>query len=229
MKALIIGASGGLASSLAHAFFERGYWIDLVTREARRETVEQCHAKAIASGRERLFAVRDCYSEFDPQEAYDTCIFTPSLFSPRALTAMNDVEIAEEIRVGLSDHICLTRKMLARHAPTPGARQDYCYIGSTSAYAGFRNTAVYCAVKHGLLGFVRAMNDEYEHTDARFWLFSMGTMDTEMGARLTEQDTASFLQPDDVARRISDTVCSHSNLFEPEVVIRRRAIRFREK
>ena len=227
MKVLIVGASGGLASSLADAFFERGHSIDLVTREARRETAERRHAVALASGRARLFAVRDRYSEFDPCGAYAACVFTPALFSPRPLADTDDAGIEAEIAVGLADPIRLTRKMLARHTPGPGERRDYCYIGSTSAYAGFRNTAVYCAVKHGLVGFVRAMNDEYAHTDVRFWLFSMGTMDTEMGSQLTDQDPATFLQPHEVAGRIADAVSSPANLFEPEVLIRRRTIRFR--
>jgi NAD(P)-dependent dehydrogenase (short-subunit alcohol dehydrogenase family) len=142
---------------------------------------------------------------------------------------MADETIAAEIEVGLADPIKLTRKLLARHQPLASERRNYCYIGSTSAYAGFRHTSVYCAVKHGLLGFVRAMNDEYAASDTRFWLFSMGSMRTEMGAKLAGQDPESFLKPGDVAGRIVEAVCSPSNLFEPEVLIRRRTIRFLEK
>jgi short-subunit dehydrogenase len=131
--------------------------------------------------------------------------------------------------VGLTSHILLTRKLIAAHPPLPDERRDFCYIGSTSAYAGFSNTSVYCAVKHGLLGFVRAMNDEYSKTDVRFWLFSMGTMNTEMGAALVEQDSTSFLQPKDVADRMIAAITSASNLFEPEVIMRRRSIRFLER
>ncbi len=229
MRVLILGASGGLAVSLADAFLERMCSVDLVTREVKRERVERRHAPAIGAGLARVFAVRSRYSDFDPQQAYDVCIFTPALFSPRPLASMDDAGIEAELEVGLADHIRLTRKLLARNLPLPGERRNYCYIGSTSAYAGFRDTAVYCAVKHGLLGFIRAMNDEYAQTDVRFWLFSMGTMDTEMGARLTDQDPTSFLPPGDVARRIAEALCSPSNLFEPEVLIRRRTIRFRGK
>jgi hypothetical protein len=57
----------------------------------------------------------------------------------------------------------------------------------------------------------------------------MGTMDTEMGRRLTEQDQSSFLQPGGVAGRIVEAICSQSNIFEPEVILRRRTIGFLEK
>ena len=86
--------------------------------------------------------------------------------------------IEQEIAVGLTDPILLTRSLLLTHPPTPTERRDFAFIGSTSAYAGFKKTALYCAVKHGLLGFVRAMNDEYADAETRFWLFSMGTMNT---------------------------------------------------
>jgi len=120
--------------------------------------------------------------------------------------------------------ILLTQKALLRYPAIPGVRRDFCLIGSTSAYNGFKDSSIYCSVKHGLLGFVRAMNDEYSHTDDRFWLFSMGSMDTPTGAKLKHQDRSSFLRPDDVAERIVNTITSASNIFEPEVIMRRRVI-----
>ncbi len=73
------------------------------------------------------------------------------------------------------------------------------------------------------------MNDEYSETETRFWLFSMGTMNTEMGALLADQEPSSFLQPEDAARRILDSLTAPTNLFEPEVIMRRRKIRFESK
>jgi NAD(P)-dependent dehydrogenase (short-subunit alcohol dehydrogenase family) len=229
VKSLIFGASGGLAEAIAQALLARKWHVDLVTRKTRQNALEQKFQNAVRGNHVRVFAVDRKYSSFNPELPCDAYFFTQALFSPKPLVAMEDAEIAQEIEVGLVDVIQLVRRLLSQHPPDTGERRDYCFIGSTSAYAGFRNTSVYCAVKHGLLGFVRAMNDEYAHTNARFWLFSMGTMDTEMGRRLTEQDRSSFLQPTDVAGRIVEAICSDSNIFEPEVVLRRRTIRFLEK
>jgi NAD(P)-dependent dehydrogenase (short-subunit alcohol dehydrogenase family) len=228
VKSLIFGASGGLAEAIAQALLAREWHVDLVTRKTKQEEVEHKFQSAVNENRARVFAVDHRYSSFVPQLPCHAYFFTQALFSSKPVIAMEHAEIAQEIEVGLGDVIQLTRKLLSQHPPDPGERRDYCFIGSTSAYTGFRNTSVYCAVKHGLLGFVRAMNDEYAQTNTRFWLFSMGTMDTEMGRRLTEQDRSSFLQPADVARRIVEAVCSHSNIFEPEVILRRRTIRFLE-
>jgi NAD(P)-dependent dehydrogenase (short-subunit alcohol dehydrogenase family) len=229
VKSLILGASGGLADAIAQALLAREGHVDLVTRKTKQSEVERKFHTAISRNRARIFAVEHKYSSFTPEQPCDAYFFTQALFSPKPIIAMDDAEIAQEIEVGLVDVIQLARKLLSLHPPGPEERRDYCFIGSTSAYAGFRNTSVYCAVKHGLLGFVRAMNDEYAQTNTRFWLFSMGTMNTEMGRRLTEQDASSFLQPADVAGRIVEAVCSPSNIFEPEVILRRRTIRFLEK
>lgn len=229
MKALVCGASGGLATALAQSLLATGWNLDLVTRASRSDRVRNEFASAIAAERVSLFEVERDYCEFDPPSRYDAHFFMAALFSPSRLTVMHPNRIVEEISVGLVSPVQLTRKLLVSFPPQPDQRQDFCYVGSTSAYAGFANTSVYCAVKHGLLGFVRAMNDEYGKSDARFWLFSMGTMNTEMGAQLVDHDPTSFLRPGDIAQRIVDSVSSRSNVFEPEVLMRRRSIRMKEK
>ena len=229
MKAILFGASGGLATALADSLLTRAWQVDLVSRAHKSGAIQQRFSAAIKDGNVNVFTVQQAYPEFEPKQSYDVCFFTQALFSPRPFVSMDDAAIEAEISVGLTGQIALTRKLLAMHPQKTEARRDFCYVGSTSAYVGFKNSAVYCAVKHGLLGFVRAMNDEYAQTDTRFWLFSMGTMNTEMGAALVDQDPASFLQPEDVAERMISSVTSPSNLFEPEVLMRRRTIRFWEK
>jgi NAD(P)-dependent dehydrogenase (short-subunit alcohol dehydrogenase family) len=228
VRAVVFGASGGLATQVAQRLLDRAWHVDLVTRAQKTGALRARFAAQLEADRARLFTVEK-YGEFDSAEPYDAHFFPQALFRPSPLADMQLAGIEEEIAVGLTSHIGLTRKLLTAHPPRAGERKDFCYIGSTSSYAGFRNSSVYCAVKHGLLGFVRAMNDEYSHTDARFWLFSMGTMDTEMGAKLVDQDPSSFLQPEEVADRIVASVTSATNIFEPEVLMRRRTIRFLEK
>jgi NAD(P)-dependent dehydrogenase (short-subunit alcohol dehydrogenase family) len=227
--ALIFGASGGLAIAIAKKLLSRGWKVDLVSRESRRSRLEERFVDSIAAGTVRLFTVANSYTEFIAAQPYKAYIFTQALFEPKPLVDAMSGRIEQEVEIGLTGPILLTRSLLLAHQPALAERRDFAFIGSTSAYAGFSNTASYCAVKHGLLGFVRAMNDEYTDTETRFWLFSMGTMNTEMSAVLTDQDSSSFLQPNDVADRIADSLSSSSNLFEPEIIMRRRKMRFKAK
>lgn len=228
MNALLFGASGGLATAIIEQLLKLGWHVDLVSRKQRAEAVEQRFDVALKAGCAHLYTVSEDYLEFYPQHRYNVVFFLQALFKPSALIDMDESRISAEVMVGLTGHILLVRRILAADHPSANERRNICFIGSTSAYAGFKNTVVYCAVKHGVLGLVRALNDEYRDTDTRFWLFSMGTMNTEMGATLADQDPSSFLQPEDVAARIVSSISSESNLFEPEVIMRRRTIRFKE-
>lgn len=210
MKALIYGGSGELARAIASAFQAKAWQADRLTRHGEGD-----------------IHVRGSYAEYRPNELHDAYVFPQAVFLKKPLADTTPEEIDSVLGVGLVE----IAKCLANVLSLPAASQrriDYVLIGSTSAYAGFKDTALYCAAKHGLVGVVRALNEEYAHTGRRFWLFSMGTMDTGMGRKLVEQDPSSFLAPDDVARRIVEAVTSPTNLFEPEVIIRRRTIKFRE-
>jgi len=225
-KALVFGASGGLAKAIIYQLLDCGWQVDAVCRNSRAATVTTEFDNFINEDRVRLHLVDSSYSDYVFAGRSDLLVFTQCLFDPKPLVEMAPSQISEEVIVGLIDLIQLTYKFLRSFPSISESRRDFCFIGSTSAYSGYKNTSVYCAVKHGLLGFVRALNDEYSSTADRFWLFSMGTMLTEMGARVQGQDSSTYLDPIDVAKRIVDAVTSSSNLFEPEVIIRRRCVRF---
>lgn len=224
--ATIFGASGGLARALSHELLGHGWQVNAVCRAARAECVRQEFDPQIRAHQMHLHSVESEYTEFEFSRPSDLVILTQALFEPASLTAMASEAITDEVSVGLTDPILITRSFLRAFPSIPGVRRNICFIGSTSAYAGFKDTSIYCAVKHGLLGFVRAMNDEYAATDDRFWLFSMGTMLTDMGSKVRGQDASTYLQPQDVAQRIVSAILSPSNLFEPEVIIRRRTVKF---
>ncbi len=224
--ATIFGSSGGLARALCRELLGQGWQVHAVCRVARAESIRQEFETQILAKQIHLHTVETKYTEYDFSRPSDLMILTQALFEPSSLTDMALKAITDEVAVGLTDPMLITRAFLQKFPPVAGVRRDICFVGSTSAYAGFKNTSVYCAVKHGLLGFVRAMNDEYASTDDRFWLFSMGTMLTEMGLKVQGQDTSTYLQPQDVAQRIVSTILSSSNLFEPEVIIRRRTVKF---
>lgn len=224
-RAAVFGASGGLASALIDEMMARGWHVDAVCRAASASKMATRSSSGVRGQRVRMLTVDDRYANFVFSESYETVFFTQAVFDPKPIAQVTKDAIATEVMVGLTEIMMLTRDFLDTFPPQTGIRRDICFVGSTSAYAGFKNTTVYCAVKHGLLGFVRALNDEYARTDYRFWLFSMGTMRTTMGERVSGQDSSTFLEPRSVAARMVDAVACPENLFEPEIVIRRRVVR----
>ena len=228
-RALVLGASGGLAREVVKTLLNSNWEVDLVSRSKQNTICDESVFAAIRKGTARIFNIENSYSEFVFLNNYDAFFQTQAIFSPCPLIGMKPSEISMEVAVGLTEQIQLTQKFLELFPSVMGIKRNICFIGSTSAYAGFKNTSVYCAVKHGLLGFVRAMNDEFAATDDRFWLFSMGTMNTAMGKKVIGQDSNTYLNAVDVAKRIVDSINSESNIFEPEVIMRRRIVRFLEE
>ena len=227
-KAAIFGASSALAAELARKLVENRWEVDLIGRSHKHSTLCD-ELNGLSSAKvARFCVVADAYSNFDFHYGYDAIFQAQAIFEPRPIVTMSPTDISSEITVGLTEQVVVVKKFLQSYPSIPGKKRDICFIGSTSSYAGFKNTSVYCAVKHGLLGFVRAMNDEYAHSEDRFWLFSMGTMNTAMGHRVIGQDSNTFLQPVDVAERIVDAITTKSNIFEPEMIIRRRTVKFLE-
>ena len=54
----------------------------------------------------------------------------------------------------------------------------------------------------------------------------MGTMKTEMSKKIIDQDPDTFLEPSYVSKKIVNSLLDSTNLFEPEVLIKRRLIRY---
>ena len=214
--AIIFGGSGGLATELINHFSKNGVLIDVVTRKGR--TIDNTFIR-------NIYTVEAEYSEFIPRTNYDIVLFAQALFGPKPIVDISEDTIIKDINVGLLHQIILTHRFLKILDTKIDKKIDFCYIGSVAAYNGIRNTVTYCTVKHGLLGFVRSLNDEYSASNIRFWLFSMAGMKTDMGSKIVgggNPDT--FLEPKEVATRIAQAINSDSMMFEPEMLIRRRKI-----
>ena len=97
-------------------------------------------------------------------------------------------------------------------------------IGSSSSYAGFKNTVIYCASKHALLGFSRALNDEWKSDGVTVHCISPGTIDTDM-ANILEQDKSTYIQAKEFAELVYDVSKYNGNMIVEEVRAMRRIIK----
>ena len=72
-------------------------------------------------------------------------------------------------------------------------------IGSSSAYAGYEKTSLYCASKHPLLGFSRALHDELKKYNIRTFCVSPSGVKTGMGKLIKNQNFDTFINPEEAA------------------------------
>jgi NAD(P)-dependent dehydrogenase (short-subunit alcohol dehydrogenase family) len=98
-------------------------------------------------------------------------------------------------------------------------------IGSSSAYAGFKNTAIYCASKHALLGLTRSLHDELKHQNVRCFCISPGSIKTEMGRAVPGQDFETFLDPQEIAEFVVHVASYDGGMIAEEIRLNRMVIR----
>ena len=156
---------------------------------------------------------------------YEYIFFTSGFFMFSNLTSLTD----EDIRISMSENIVspiiLTKRLLQEPSLNFNKTTNFIYIGSTSAYEGFAKTGVYCAAKFAFRGFVKSMNSEYASTGVRFWLASMGTVNTRMGrlfANSIGRKLETLLDPNRIALRVLASVLESSDSYEPEMMFRIR-------
>lgn len=94
-------------------------------------------------------------------------------------------------------------------------------IGSSSAYGGTKNTAIYCASKHAILGLSRALYPELKESGVRVFCVSPASVKTEMGKKVTWQDYNTFIDPEDIAEYISFIISFDGDMVVDEVRLNR--------
>ena len=97
-------------------------------------------------------------------------------------------------------------------------------IGSSSSYSGFKNTVTYCASKHALLGFSRALHDEWKDYGVSVHCISPGSVDAGMSSELS-QDKTTYIEAQQFAELIYDVSRYSGNMVIEEVQVARRIIR----
>ena len=94
-------------------------------------------------------------------------------------------------------------------------------IGYSSSYSGFSNTSLYCSSKHALLGMSRAFYDELKDHNIKTFCFSPGSVKTEMGKKVKNQDFSTFIDPVELAEYIVFTISFDSDMISEELRINR--------
>jgi len=94
-------------------------------------------------------------------------------------------------------------------------------IGSSSSYDGFKETSIYCASKHALLGLSRSVHDELKNYNIRTFTISPGSIKTKMGRKVKNQNYQTFIQPEEIAKFLVNTISFDNEILVNEVQLKR--------
>ena len=131
------------------------------------------------------------------------------------LTEAFNVNIQSPIRVIKESIIHMKRKKWGRVVN----------IGSSSSYQGFNDSSLYCATKHAVLGFTKALHQELKKYNIRCYCLSPSSTKGTMGLATKNQDYTTFLDPEDVAKYIIFMISFNSNIMSEEIFLNRMFVK----
>ena len=217
--ALVTGASGGLGKSISQKLVKSGAQVFLTGRNSKK-LKELLGANESYIGAESLDLrdtekIKDLIDRVRP----DILVNCAGIFPVQSIEDTTEEVFNETFEVNIRAPFILT-KLASRHMKDKGWGRII-NIASSSAYAGFPNTSVYCASKHALLGFSRSSYHELKEYGIRVYSFSPGSIKTEMGRQVEGQDYNTFMEPDEIAHFIVDAIEHDGNMISEEVRLNR--------
>src|SRR5215470_4111079 len=229
--ALITGASSGVGRGFASALARAGASVFLVAR--REEKLHEAVAEITAAGGEAAYHVLDVRSVPALYDLVDVVlarykklhilINNAGLGWRAPLGELHRSQIAEMLETNLAAPIHLTQAALTalkRNAPA-----EIVNIASIAGLIGFPEGTGYCAAKHGVVGFSRALAEELKPDNIRVTTICAGSIDTEFFDRFRptiERDR--MLHIEDAVRALMAVLTSPPNVMHGEIVLRPRVV-----
>lgn len=215
-KALITGASRGIGRAIALAFAKEGATLALGSRDlASLETL----AKAIGNARAVRLDVSDPESIARAREEVgdvEIVVNNAGIAKSVKVLAMDDAHWQEHLDVNLTGAFRVTRAFLPPMVRAKWGR--VIQIASTAGKVGFAYTAAYCASKHGLIGFTRALALEVATSGVTVNAICPGFVRTEMAETAARNIAAKTGKTEEEATRWLEALSPQNRLMEAEEV-----------
>lgn len=220
---LVTGVTGGLGEELAREFGRAGCRMIITGRDAER--LEAVALRLADDARVDASIVADLHADRDVQSLVERVLKGPGgidilvnnagVFPVGPLDALATEDLDACLTVNLRSPILLCRAFASGMAERGWGR--IVNIASSSAYAGFANSATYCASKHGLLGFSRALDDELRTRGVRVIAVSPGSIKTAMGRKVPGQTYETFMEPREIAEIVRCTAALDGSVLVNEL------------
>lgn len=229
--ALITGTSSGLGAAAAKLFAERGASVFGIARDAERmasvftEVPGGRYASAdITIPAACRQAVADCVDAFG---RLDVLVNVAGFHQMRHTQTMSDEDWERDLAVNLNGPFYLCRAALPHLLEVGG---NIVNVASIAGVEGEVYSAGYCAAKHGLVGFTKALAVEFTKEKLRVNAVCPGGMPTAQTTEFTAPDNADwdlimriasprgFMETSDVAKAIAflasdDAAAIHGSVY----------------
>jgi NAD(P)-dependent dehydrogenase (short-subunit alcohol dehydrogenase family) len=229
-NALVTGASGGLGAEIASQLARQGVNVHVTGRKAKRL---RALCKSMAGGGRRTgWSSGDLRNDADIAAVVgeaqrtvgeiDILVNSAGVFPVESLAESTADSFDECFGLNIRAPFLLCRALAPPMVQRKWGR--IVNIGSSSAYSGFKETSVYCASKHALLGLSRALHDELKVHNVRTYCISPGSIKTPMGEQVRNQNYETFLDPKEVAEYVCFVISFDAGLVSEEIRLNRTVV-----
>jgi short-subunit dehydrogenase len=230
-SAFISGATGSIGKSIAMELADCGCNLFLTASNAERlqeiVTIFTGRDVKVYSCLGDLSSIDDVYKIINSaNEAFsniDIVINSAGVFPNLSLSDSDDEVLENTFNINYRSAFMFTREFTKDMVSNKWGR--IVNIGSSSSYAGFKETSLYCSTKHALLGFSRAIHDELKEFNVRTLCVSPSSTQSQMGLATKGQDYSTFLEPDDIAKYVVFSISFDSSIMAEEIFLKRMIIR----
>ena len=219
--ALVTGATGGLGTAIVLALSNKDVKVHVTGRnKTKLNKFYDNHniPRVIQADLRDTHELKKLIDTVKP----DILVNCAGLFPVKSITDTSEEDFDETFDINVRAPFILTK--LAAEYMKQNEWGRIINIASSSAYAGFSNTSVYCASKHALLGFSRSAYHELKNDGIRVYCFSPGSIKTEMGRLVEGQDYDTFMEPDEIASFIVEAISYDGNMISEEIRLNRMVV-----
>lgn len=216
-KALITGASSGLGHEITAILLKKG--ISVVNISRNKVDLEcgniQTDLTSNASITRALGRIRKNHRDAD------LLILCAGVLHWHAAGRNSSAAVDNDIAVNLSGMIKIVDGVLPLIRKNRG---DIVIIGSTSSFNTPPGSSIYCAAKHGVLGYIKALQTECKNEDIRIVGVHPGGFKSPFHDKAkTKIDHATLIDPREIALLIVSLLDLPRNMEVSEIIINRKA------
>jgi len=195
--AVVTGASRGIGLAIAETFAREGARVAICARDEQRlkESAARIDALAVRCDVSRSEDVRRLAAEVNERlGAPDLVVNNAGIVVRKRLDDLEESEWSAVLGANLDGTYRVTRAFL----PAMRARKSgrIINIASISGRQGTATLTSYCAAKHGVVGFTRALAEETRDVNVQVNAICPGSVDTDM---LAGSGFPPLMSPADVA------------------------------
>jgi len=221
-KIVITGASSGIGASIAESFFHDGsHEMILIGRSKERLNAVAQSTRSyplicdLTNEDQVALTCKEILERF--QSPPHILINNAGNFMPKSFLSTTSKLFKHQIESNLTGTFLITKELVPSMIRAKFGHVFF--MGSVASIKGYAGASAYCAAKHGLLGFARALRSETLNSGIRITTILPGATRTPSwdGTPLPDD---RFMPPQDIAQSILDCWKLSSRTVVEELLIR---------